>query len=128
VDRRDGNDVAEIRRVTNQLLIAIDRLPPSCMFIAATNLFVRLDSAVVRRFDFVLEIPTPTEETRLLCATKELDIALTPGKDVSHLARAVANLPLKSLSAVVDRCREIRRDLVLNDGRGIDELTRRPAD
>ena len=121
-DRRGAGDVGEAKRITNQLQILMDRLPAQCLFVAATNLYDHLDPAVVRRFDFKIEIPRPTEALRERCARKELDPSLTPGSDIQHLARHVARLPLESLSAVVDRCREIRRDLVLNGGEGIAKL------
>lgn len=122
MDRNDNRDVGEMRRITNQLLIAIERLPASCVFIAATNADNLLDSALKRRFDFVIEVPSPTVELRLQCAQKELDPVITPGHDVLHLADQIALMNLPNLSAVVNFCKRIRRDLVLNSGAGIDAL------
>ena len=122
IDRNDSQDVGEIRRVTNQLLILMDRLPASCVLVAATNAETLLDRAVHRRFDFVLEIPAPTPEIQLIVATRELAPALTPGHDVSDHASTVAALNLPNLSALVNRCERIRRDLVLNAGRGLPAL------
>lgn len=122
IDRNDSQDVGEIRRVTNQLLIMMDRLPASCVLIAATNAETLLDRAVHRRFDFVLEIPAPTPEIQLRVATRELAPELTPGYDVSGHASTVAALNLPNLSALVNRCERIRRDLVLNSGRGLPAL------
>lgn len=122
MDRNDNRDVGEMRRITNQLLIAIERLPSSCVLVAATNADSLLDSALKRRFDFVIEVPAPTAELRLRCAQKELAPAITPGHDVLHLAGRIALMDLPNLSAVVDLCKRIRRDLVLNSGAGIDAL------
>lgn len=122
IDRNDSQDVGEIRRVTNQLLIMMDRLPSSCVLIAATNAETLLDRAVHRRFDFVLEIPAPTPDILLRVATRELAPELTPGHDVSEHASTVAALGLPNLSALVNRCERIRRDLVLNSGRGLPAL------
>lgn len=119
IDRGDSKDVGEIRRVTNQLLILLDRLPPTCMFVAATNADELLDRAIQRRFDFVLELPAPTRELREQCARRELSPSLTPGCDVSHHVEAVAALPLPNLSGLVKLCQRIRRDLVLNHGDGV---------
>lgn len=119
IDRGDSKDVGEIRRVTNQLLILLDRLPPSCMFMAATNADELLDRAIHRRFDFVLELPAPTWEMRQRCAERELSTGMTPGHDVTHHIDAVANLPLPNLSELVKLCQRIRRDLVLNAGAGV---------
>lgn len=119
IDRGDSKDVGEIRRVTNQLLLLLDRLPPTCMFIAATNADELLDRAIQRRFDYVLELPAPTAELRLRCAQKELATSLTPGHDVSDLAAEVAGLSIPNLSGLVNICKRIRRDLVLNGGSGV---------
>lgn len=127
IDRSDSKDVGEIRRVTNQLLIRMDRLPPSCVFIAATNAETLLDRAAHRRFDFVMEIPAPTLELKLRCAKRELAPELTPGHDVSHHAETVAQLELLNLSALVQLCQRIRRDLVLNGGRGVPSLILEPV-
>jgi hypothetical protein len=122
IDRGDSKDVGEIRRVTNQILLTMDRMPTTCVFIAATNAEELLDRAVERRFDFVLELPAPTPEMRLECAKRELSPALTPGHDVSHLADRVAQMALANLSALVKLCQRIRRDLVLNEGNGVDAI------
>ncbi|MDO8728552.1 MAG: ATP-binding protein [bacterium] len=122
MDRNDNRDIGEMRRVTNQLLIAIERIPSSCVLVAATNADSLLDSALKRRFDFVIEVPTPTVELRFQCARKELSPSITPGHDVLHLADRIALMDLSNLSAVVDFCKRIRRDLVLNAGAGLDTL------
>lgn len=122
IDRGDSQDVGEIRRVTNQLLLQMDRLPASCVFIAATNAETLLDRAVHRRFDFVMELPAPTADLRQRCASRELDPVLTPGHDLRARIDAVAALALPNLSALVKLCQRIRRDLVLNEGQGVDAI------
>lgn len=119
IDRGDSKDLGEIRRVTNQLLILLDRLPPTCMFVAATNADELLDRAIQRRFDFVLELPAPTQEMRKRCAERELAPTMTPGHNVTCHAETVAGLPLANLSGLVKLCQRIRRDLVLNGGAGV---------
>ena len=122
MDRSNAGDVGEMRRITNQLLIALDRLPSTCVFVAATNSLDLVDKALKRRFDFVLEVPAPTVELMRRCAAKELCPTITPGHDVSELAFKVATLKLRNLSEVVGLCKRIRRDLVLNSGAGIEAL------
>jgi len=114
-DRANAHDIGEVRRVTNHLLIAIERLPPTVVFVCATNAVELLDPAIRRRFDFAVELPAPTPELRLLCARRELSPDLTPGLDVSDRAGEVAQLPLTNLFEVVEHCRQIRRDLVLGE-------------
>jgi SpoVK/Ycf46/Vps4 family AAA+-type ATPase len=122
IDRSDSKDIGEIRRVTNQLLILLDKLPASCLFVAATNAEELLDKAVQRRFDYIIHIPTATHDLRLRCALRELATDLTPGHDISRYAESVAAIALPNLSAVVKLCQRLRRDLVLNNGEGIQTI------
>lgn len=125
---RATSDLGEIKRITNQLLILIDRAPAHCVLVCATNLKDQIDPAVLRRFDFRLNIPAPNHGTRLRCARNELSPELTPGKDVSHLAAVIARHAFLNLAALVQHCREIRRDLVLNDGRNVERLASQPSE
>jgi hypothetical protein len=117
IDRGDSKDVGEIRRVTNQLLILLERLPSTCVFVAATNASELLDRAIHRRFDYLVDLPAPNNELRLRCAQRELSAEMTAGRDLSCHAKSIAELPLENLSAVVDLCKRIRREYALNDGR-----------
>jgi nicotinamide riboside kinase len=120
--RGDNQDVGEARRITNQLLITLERLPSHCVFVAATNSPELMDKALNRRFDVVLEIPKPTPELFAACARKELDPLITPGHDLLYLVPRIRNLDLENIFSVVELCKRIRRDLVLNEGRGIEHL------
>ena len=123
MDRNDNRDVGEMRRITNQLLISLDRLPSSCVFVGATNAPGLIDGALRRRFDFVIEIPAPSWDVKYCCAAKELDPDFTPGHDVWDLAPRVAHHRTSlSMHDVVEICRRIRRDLVLNGGAGIETI------
>ncbi|HBP6530765.1 TPA: ATP-binding protein [Pseudomonas aeruginosa] len=122
IQRGGGHDVTEVRRITNQLLISLERLPSHCLFVAATNSEEQVDKAIMRRFDLQIEVPPPTAETRRRTAEFELALERTPGKDLRHLAERIASLGQKNLFEVVSLCRRIRRDLVLNRGQGIESL------
>lgn len=122
-DRTQSTDMGEMKRITNQLLILFDQLPPSCVLMCATNLPEQIDAAVHRRFDFRLSIPAPDFDIRLRCARIELAPTKTPGYDLLQHAEAVANLPFESLAGLVQHCRTIRRDLVLNEGKRLAALT-----
>ena len=119
MDRNDNKDVGEIRRITNQLLISLERLPSSCVFVGATNAMKLIDPALKRRFDFVIEISAPNSDLILQCARKELDPALTPGHDILWLTDKIAEMQLPNLYEVVELCKQLRRDLVLNKGQGL---------
>lgn len=120
--RSHGMDVVEMRRVTNLLLVEIERLPSDCVFVAATNEEELIDPALARRFDVVLEIASPSEEMRRRCIEKELAPEITPGYDLRSRFERLARLPLTNLDAVTKLCRRIRRDLVLNGGGGFEDL------
>lgn len=120
--RGKGMDVGEMRRITNQLLVELERLPHQCVFVAATNMAEHLDEALLRRFDFTVEIPKPTTELILSCARKELRAELTPGHDMApHISR-IGQMPFQSLYRAVHFCKRIRRDLALHEGQGIAAL------
>lgn len=60
-ERSDPNEVGEIKRVVNALLLQIDMLPSHVMLIAATNHSDMLDKAAWRRFETKLELPKPNK-------------------------------------------------------------------
>lgn len=122
MDRSDNKDVGEMRRITNQLLISLERLPSSCVFVGATNALKLIDPALKRRFDFIIEIPDPDSTLKLQCARKELNPSLTPGHDLLWLTDKIATMQLPNLYEVVELCKQLRRDLVLNQGQGINSI------
>lgn len=110
--QRGGHqDVGEIHRVTNQLLLCMDQLPSHVTFICATNLDEMIDKAVLRRFDFHLRLPAPSEELRLKLARQELHPDLTPGHDLTAMALQVAQTSQENLHGVAELCRRLRRQL-----------------
>ena len=57
--RDSGNDVGEMRRILNSFLTSIERLKSNSLVIAATNHGDRLDKALYRRFDDLIEFGLP---------------------------------------------------------------------
>jgi SpoVK/Ycf46/Vps4 family AAA+-type ATPase len=57
--RTNLNDVGEIPRIVNTLLILLEEYDAPGILVAATNLTDSLDTAIFRRFDDVFEIPLP---------------------------------------------------------------------
>jgi SpoVK/Ycf46/Vps4 family AAA+-type ATPase len=51
--------------IVTQLTLELDRLPPTVLFIGATNLPDALDRALLRRFDLRIEFPLPSIEGRM---------------------------------------------------------------
>ena len=128
--RAAQGDVGEARRITNQLLIELERLPAHCIFVAATNMEKLLDSALLRRFDFVIELGAPSPSMARRCIEMQLCTELTPGFDLSEKFDQIAQSAFKNMFSIVELCKQIRRDLVLCDGLNVDSLIaagRRPA-
>lgn len=67
--RDDGNDIGEVKRLVNSLLLELDR-SHRALVIAATNYDQVLDPAIKRRFDTVIEfsLPGPDERRELIGA------------------------------------------------------------
>jgi len=60
--RTATNDVGEIRRVLNSFLQFLEKDSSNSIIIATTNHPDLLDGALFRRFDDIIEFPTPTRE------------------------------------------------------------------
>jgi SpoVK/Ycf46/Vps4 family AAA+-type ATPase len=58
-------DVGEVPRIVNMLLTLLDEYNAPGLVIATTNLKIKLDEALFRRFDDVIEIPMPKVEERM---------------------------------------------------------------
>ncbi len=59
--RSDGNDVGELKRIVNSLIQTLDFYASNKVVIVATNLIETLDSAILRRFPFKIEVGVLTE-------------------------------------------------------------------
>lgn len=62
LDRINVNDLREMGRVTSSLLKELDKLSDEVVLIATTNLFSKLDKALVRRFDATINFNRYTKE------------------------------------------------------------------
>lgn len=54
-----GQDVGEVPRIVNMLLMLLDEYNSEGLLVATTNLETTLDKAIFRRFDDIIEIPRP---------------------------------------------------------------------
>jgi SpoVK/Ycf46/Vps4 family AAA+-type ATPase len=117
----------EMQRTVNQLLISLDRLPSTCVYLTATNLPEHVDRALKRRFDLILEIPEPTPALIRECAMNELHPSLTGGRDLTAIVVKISELGLPNFAEVAALCKCIRRDLALHDGVGIESLLQHAA-
>jgi len=88
--RENRNDVGEVPRIVNTLLLLLEEYDGDGLVIAATNLTANLDRALFRRFDEVVEIPLPqTEEIERLLRMSLEAMKTAKGIDWFHLARSL---------------------------------------
>lgn len=57
-----GQDVGEVPRIVNMLLMLLDEYDSEGLLVATTNLEASLDKAIFRRFDDIIEIPRPGKQ------------------------------------------------------------------
>ena len=60
--RTDGNDIREMGRATTAFIRGMDKLNPSVVIFATTNLGEKIDDALLRRFDYVLNFDCYTKQ------------------------------------------------------------------
>ncbi len=111
-ERADPNEVGEIKRVVNSLLMQIDMMPSHVTVIAATNHSDMLDHAAWRRFQAKINLPKPSKAMieKWLNKFQEKvghDLGLT-SKTLSH------KLDGLSFSEVEDFALDVQRRYVLS--------------
>lgn len=110
--RDASGDVGEMRRVLNSFLVFIERMRSNSLIIAATNHGDRLDRALFRRFDDLIEFGLPREEQIL----KTINTLLT-GVQVAKLSwnRLLPAAEGLSYSEITRACEEsIKLKLIEN--------------
>lgn len=87
-----NQDVGEVPRIVNMLLTLLDEYDAPGLIIATTNMKVSLDEALFRRFDDVIEIPSPsTNEIEKLLKMTLSAIPVDPDVDFSAVAKKLEN-------------------------------------
>ena len=93
LDRTDSRDVREMGRATSTFLRELERLDSQMVVIATTNLVRKLDRAIVRRFDAVIDFSRYTREDLVEIAEKITNNLLTQfdyaGKNTRLLRKIV---------------------------------------
>lgn len=117
--RTSGNDIGEVARLVNTLLLLLEEYDSPGLLLAATNLTDTLDKALYRRFDEVFEVTKPSieEVIRLLeltLTTMKLDTEL----DLQDFAKSLVGM---SASSIVSLSRDAAATAVL-DGHSILKL------
>ncbi|MDB5141672.1 MAG: ATPase central domain protein [Mucilaginibacter sp.] len=83
-----SQDHGEMKRVVNTILQLFDYLPQTCLVIAATNQKDMLDEALMRRFDFHLELELPSEKQ----VRELIKLVLSKGNFQLDMPRSLSSL------------------------------------
>lgn len=116
------HDLTDIKAFNSQVATYIDLLPSTCLLVAATGAISMLEPAHQRSFDITLDIAYPTDALKLACAKQELGPAVTPVMAGNVVIERVVASGAYELTTIIELCRNIRRDLVLNNGVNIDSF------
>lgn len=97
-----NNDVGEVPRIVNMLLMLLDEYSSEGLVIAATNLKLSLDEALFRRFDDVIEIPIPTEvEIKQLLKTNSGNVKVDSKLNFNDLSKALLGSSAATITMVM---------------------------
>lgn len=110
--KRGGGDSAaatENARMVNSMLINIERLADTVIFIGATNRVEVLDSAFLRRFDVSMEIAAPSIEEKNAFVSQLLSYHKLP---ISYVSENLSNLT--SFSEIKNKIIEAGRSYLLS--------------
>lgn len=111
---RESNDVGEIKRVLSAFLLYVEADDGESVIVASTNNPHRLDYALFRRFDDLLEYEMPTVEqiTHLLRALLGEEGGAVAFQDVASAAVGL------SYAEVVLACEAVRKLVVIEEREG----------
>lgn len=110
--RDSPNEVGEMRRVLNSFLVFIERMRSNSIVIAATNYGERLDKALFRRFDDLVEFGLPAPEQ-----VRETIKRLLRNIDKERLSWRRIEQAAKDLSyaEITRACEEAIKDVLIHD-------------
>ncbi|MDZ4401448.1 ATP-binding protein [Prosthecobacter sp.] len=110
--RESGNDVGEMRRVLNSFLVFIERMHSHSLVIAATNHGGRLDKALYRRFDDLIEFSLPGELQIRQMIDSRLQSIAAPKLMWPRIVKAAANL---SFGEIGRACEDAMKQSILKE-------------
>lgn len=109
-ERSDRADHGELRRVVAAMLQVVEDHRGDSLFVATSNHPTLLDSAVWRRFDEVVELPTPDEASRseilsvkLRSVRHEINLSMAAKRMDGFSAAEVENVALDAIRLMVRR-------------------------
>lgn len=105
------NDVGEMRRVLNGFLTHLEKLKSESLIVAATNFAERLDKALFRRFDDLVEFGLPDEEQAWATINQ-----LLSGVKIGKLNRTKLIGATKGLSyaEITRACEEAIKEMIIS--------------
>lgn len=110
--RDASGEVGEMRRVLNSFLVFIEQLQSNSLIIAATNYGEKLDKALFRRFDDLVEFglpETPEIKETIKRLLRNVDKERFIWKKIEH-----ASLGL-SYAEITRACEEAMKEMLIND-------------
>lgn len=114
--RDSVNDVGEMRRVLNSFLTQLENLNSESLVISATNFSDRLDKALFRRFDDLIEFGLPGEKEAWEALTQLLSGFKTTRLNRVKLTKACKGL---SYAEITRACEEAMKEMIISDKKQI---------
>ena len=109
--RDASNDVGEMRRVLNGFLMHLEKLKSESLVIAATNFANRLDKALFRRFDDLIEFGLPGEQEAWATINQLLSAVKTAELQKAKLISAACGL---SYAEITRACEEAMKEMIIS--------------
>ena len=104
------NDVGEMRRILNSFLTHLEKLKSESLIVAATNFAERLDKALFRRFDDLVEFGLPDQDQALTTINQLLSGVKTGNLNRTKLAGAAKGL---SYAEITRACEEAIKEMII---------------
>lgn len=99
LDRINNNDIREMGRATSEVLNGLDNVKNNIIILATTNLYSKLDKAIIRRFDYVIDFDRYTKEDLIDVANNLLNYYLGKYK-VANKDKRIFDKILKSVDTI----------------------------
>ena len=110
--RDDSSDIGELKRIVNVMLLELDQWPSDRLLIAATNHAHLLDTAVVRRFEMIIDLGLPTNTVRVGLVRMLLKDTRSPEWVATLVAEATAEVSPAEIERLI---RSARRESLTDD-------------
>ena len=112
IKRGTSNDTKEYDRTQNSFLINIEKLNENVLFIGATNRFIEMDSAAIRRFDLIHEMEEPSlinknDYLETLISDKNIYISEDDKKDICFSCKSLSDVKNSAIKIMKNKVFEI---------------------